>query len=110
MLAPDKVKLPTPAFVRLTPAPLMMPLIVAKPLLVTDKALLSAKLIAAAVKVALVMVKPVSGVPPTAPAKTVSPAVLVFKFLAPDKVDLNHNFPLLVLLNVALSAKVSAPV
>lgn len=109
-MAPDSVKLPLPAFVRLTPAPLMMPLIVAKPLLVTDKALLSAKVIAPAVKVAVLMVRPVSGVPPTAPAKTVSPAVPVVKFLAPDTVDINHNLPPLVLLNVALSAKVSAPV
>ena len=109
-MAPDRLKLPAPAFVRLTPVPLMMPLIEAKPLLVTDKALLFAKAIAPAVKVALVMVKPVNGVPPSAPAKTVSPAVLVFKFLAPDTVDLNHNLPPLVLAIVALSAKVSAPV
>lgn len=110
MLAPDRLKLPAPAFVRLTALPLMMPLIVAKPLLVTDKALLFAKAIAPAVKVPVLMVRPVSGVPPTAPAKTVSPAVPVVKFLAPDTVDLNHNLPLLVLLNVALSAKVRAPV
>ena len=107
---PDKVKLPRPALVMLTPDPLMMPVMLPAPLLVTDKALLAAKPMAVAVKVAVVIVKPVNWTPPIASTNTVSPAVLVLKFLAPDTVDLNHSLPLLVLLNVALSAKVIAPV
>ena len=59
--------------------PLMMPLMLPVLLLVTDKALLSAKVMAAAISVAVVMVRPVSGVPPTAPVKVVLPVVEVAK-------------------------------
>ena len=105
-----KLKLPAPALVKVTPVPLMMPPMLPVLLLVTDKALLSAKAMAAAVKVAVVIVKPVSGVPPMAASKTVSPAVLGVKVLAPAKLDLNHSLPLLVLVSVAFSFKFNAPV
>ena len=87
----------------------MMPAMLPAPLLVTDKALLSAKLMAAAVSVAVVMVRPVNGVLPSAPTNTVSPAVLVVKVLAPDTVALNQSLPLLLLVRVAFSLKVIAP-
>ena len=105
-----RLKLPAPALLKVTPAPLMMPLMLPVLLLVTDKALLSARLMAAAVKVAVLMVRPVRGVLPIAASKTVSPAVLVVSVLAPNTAALNHSLPLLVLDKVALSAKVSAPV
>ena len=90
-MAPDKVKVPAPAFVKVTPVPLMMPVMLPVLLLVTDKALLSAKAMAPAVKVAVLMVKPVSGVLPTLASKSVLPPVLVVKVLAPDTAALNHN-------------------
>jgi hypothetical protein len=87
----------------------MMPLMLPVLLLVTDKALLSARLMAAAVKVAVLMVRPVSDVLPIAASKTVSPVVLVVSVLAPDTVALNQSLPLLLLVRVAFSLKVIAP-
>ena len=71
--------MPAPALLKVTPVPLMMPVMLPLPLLVTDKALLSAKVMAPAVKVAVVMVKPVSGVPPMLAAKLVAPVAEVDK-------------------------------
>ena len=104
-----KLKLPAPAFVKVTPVPLMMPPMLLVLLLVTDKALLSAKAMAPAVKVAVVMVRAVSGVLPTLASKVVSPPVLVVKVLAPDTVALNQSLPLMLLVRVAFSLKVSTP-
>ena len=77
-MAPVKLKLPTPALVRVTPVPLMMPVMLPAPLLVTDKVLFVARPMAAAVSVAVLMVRPVT-VLPTVPLKVVLPVVVVAK-------------------------------
>ena len=113
MLAPDSVKVPAPALVRVTAVPLMMPPIVPAALLVTDKALLLAMLIAArlVVSVSVVIVRPVSGVPPTAPVKVVLPVVVVDRVLAPLTVLLKVMAPpLLPVVSVVAAPKVTAPV
>ena len=110
-MAPDKVKVPAPALVRVTPVPLMMPVMLPAPLLVTDKVLFVARPMAAAVSVAVLMVRPVSGVPPTAPVNVVLPVVLVDKVLAPLTVLLNRIAPaLLPVVNAVVAPKVTAPV
>ncbi len=109
-MAPDSVKLPLPALVRVTPLPLMMPVMLASPLLVMDKALLLAKVMAGALKVAVLMVRPVN-VLPTAPVKVVLPVVVVDKVNAPLTVLLNRIAPVLLPVLSALAAlKVTAPV
>ena len=108
---PDKVKVPAPALLKVTPVPLMMPVMLPAPLLVTDKALFAARLTAAAVSEAVLMVRPVSGVPPTVPVKVVLPVVVVDKVLAPLTVLLNRMAPaLLPVVNAVLAPKVTAPV
>ena len=110
MLAPDKVSVPAPAFVRATPVPLMMPATLPAPLLVTDKALFVARPMAAAVKVAVLMVRPVT-VLPTALLKVVLPVVLVDKVNAPLTVLLNRMAPVLLpVVSVVAAPKVTAPV
>ena len=110
-MAPDKVKVPAPALVKVTLVPLMMPVMLPSPLLVTDKALLLAKPMAAAVSVPVLMVRPVSGVPPTAPVKVVLPVVVVDKVNAPLTVLLNRMAPLLLPVVMTVAApKVTAPV
>ena len=109
-MAPDSVKLPLPALVRVTPPPLMMPVMLASPLLVMDKALLLAKVMAGALKVAVLMVRPVT-VLPTSPVKVVLPVVVVDKVNAPLTVLLNRIAPVLLPVLSALAAlKVTAPV
>ena len=109
MLAPDKVSVPAPALVKVTPVPLMMPPILPAPLLVTDKALFVARPMAAAVKPAVSMVKPVT-VLPTVPVNVVLPVVVVDKVLAPLTVLLNKIAPLLLPVVMTVAApKVTAP-
>ena len=102
--------MPVPAFVSVTPVPLMMPVMLPAPLLVTDKALFVARPMAAAVKVAGLIVRPVT-VLPTVPLKVVLPVVLVDKVLAPLTVLLKAMAALLlpVLMTVA-APKGTAPV
>ena len=110
MLAPDKVKVPAPALVSVTPVPLMMPVMLPAPLLVTDKVLFVAKPMAAAVSVPVLMVRPVK-VLPTAPVKVVLPVVVVDKVNAPLTVLLNRMAPLLLPVVMTVAApKVTAPV
>ena len=78
MLAPDSVKVPAPALLKVKLVPLMMPPIVPAPLFVTDKVLFVARPMAAAVKVAVLIVRPVT-VLPTVPVKVVLPVVVVDK-------------------------------
>ena len=111
MLAPDRVRIPTPAFVKVTPVPAMMPSIEPAPLLVIEMALLLAKVIAWAVKVAVLMVRPVNGVPPIVPVKVVSPVVVVDKVFAPATVELKRILPALEpVVSTLAPPKVTAPV
>ena len=113
VLAPDSVNVPAPAFVKLTPVPPMMPLIVLAPPLVTDNAPFVAKVIAGALNTSVVIVKPVNAVvPPTAPLIVTSPVpfVLIVKPFAPFNVLANETSPLLLVVNVVLSPNVTAPV
>jgi hypothetical protein len=108
VLAPDSVKVPAPALLKVKLVPLMMPPIVPAPLLITDKALFVARPMAAAVKVAVSMVRPVT-VLPTVPLKVVLPVVLVDKVLAPLTVLLKVMAPpLLPVLMTVAAPKVTA--
>ena len=110
MLAPDRVSVPAPALVSVTPRPLMMPPIVPAALLVTDKALFVARPMAEAVKVAVLIVRPVTALP-TVPVKVVLPVVVVDKVLAPLTVLLNRMAPVLLpVVSVVAAPKVTAPV
>ena len=109
-MAPDKLSVPLPAFVSVTPVPLMMPVMLPAPLLVTDKALFVARPMAAAVSVAVLIVNPVT-VLPTVPVNVVLPVVVVDKLLGPLTVLLNRMAPpLLPVVMTVAAPKVTAPV
>ena len=108
------MRLPTPALVKVAPAPLMMPVIEPAPLLVIDSAGVPevASAIAPALKVPVLMVRPVSGVAPITPLKVVAPVVVVDKVLAPVIVELKLRLPsapLPVLAIVVAAPRVIAP-
>ena len=111
-MAPDRVKVPTPALVKVAPLPLMMPVMEPAPLLVIDSAgvPLVANAIAPAVKVPVLMVRPVRGIVPIAPPKVVSPVVVVDKVLAPVIVELKRMAPALTpVVRTVVAPKVTAP-
>ena len=90
--------------------PLMMPVMVPVPLFVMLNARLPevASAIPAALSCAVVTVRPVSGVPPTAPVNVVLPAVLVVNVFAPETVVPNNIFPLPELVSVVVAPSVTA--
>ena len=108
---PDRVSVPAPALARVTPLPAMTPEIAPAPLFVIERALPVARLIAAALNVPVLTVNSVRAVvPPTAPAKVVSPVVLVVKARAPCTVAPNPIFPAFVLVRLVFAPSVTAPV
>ena len=112
---PDRVKLPSPAFVKVTEVPVIAPVIELAPPLVTLKAELLAKVISPAFNTSVVIVKPVNAVPPpspTAPVKVTSPLPLVaiIKVCAPFTVLPKDTSPLDVVVKVGLAVNVTAPV
>ena len=90
--------------------PLIMPVMVPASLFVMLNTLLPevARAIPTALSCAVVIVRPVSGVPPTAPVKVVFPAVLVVNVFAPETVVANTIFPLPVLVSVVAAPNVTA--
>ena len=90
--------------------PLIIPVMVPAPLFVMLNAGLPevASAIPTALSCAVVTVRPVSGVPPTAPVKVVLPAVLVVNVFAPETVVANTIFPLPVLVSVVAAPSVTA--
>ena len=110
VLAPDKLSVPTPALVKVTPVPAIIPAIEPVPLLLIEIASLAVKLIAAALNCAVVIVSPVRGVPPTAPVNVVLPVVLVVNANAPDTVELKIRLPAAVLVSAASAPSMTAPV
>ena len=102
--------MPAPALVNVA-APLIMPEIVPAPLFVILKARLpvTASAIALAFNCAVVIVRPVSGVPPTAPENVVLPVVYVVSVFAPVTAALNSMLPI-ELVSVVAAPNVTAPV
>ena len=111
-MALERVKVPAPALVNVTPDPAMMPLIVDAPPLVMLMALLLASVMAAALSPLVLMVRPVNGaLLPRAPVIVVLPVplALIVSVLAPLILSPKATLPLLLVVSVLSAVKVTAP-
>ena len=92
MLALEIVNMPTPALLKLTPEPVMAPVIELVLVFVIEIVLFVARVNAAAVRVAVLVVNAVNGAElPTAPVNVTPPPFVTFvvRFFAPFTVLLN---------------------
>ena len=107
---PDRVRVPVPVFVSVTPPPAIMPVIEPALAFATDSAAFVAKVMSPALNVPVVIVKPASGLTaPTAAENVVAFVVLVANTAGPSTVELKLIAPPLVEVRVESAATVTAP-
>ena len=110
LFKPESVSVPTPALLKLTPLPAMIPVMEPAPLLVIKIEELLASVMAAALSVPVVTDRPLSGVSPTTLVNAVLPVVSVVSTNAPDTVEPKFKVPAELPVSVVFATSVTAPV